>query len=187
MQKFSIYHRYLTGLHVCCNMVEGSKEKDSVKSKNSHQDVFCKNGVLKSFAIYKRKCLHWSRFLIKLQVFSMQLHLKNLLRYKCFTVSFAKLLIVFYIHPSTTASENALDFTKNISVFKASCEKEFVLFSFFRTFLFIYSRPDPGLGENKLVLVWNIVRYFYLSCFRRVVNSTLDGTFLWVCYKKHIS
>ena len=168
-------------------MVEDSKEKDSVKGKNTRRDVFCKNDVLKSFAIYKRNCLHWSRFLIKLWVFSVQLHPKNLLQYKFFTVNFAKLLIVFYIHLSTTASERALDFTKNFSVFKASCEKEFVLFSFFCTFLFIYSRPDPGLGENKLVLVWNIVRHFYVSCFRHVVNSTLDGTFLWVCYKKHIS
>ena len=56
---------------------------------------------------------------------------KNLLLYKFFTVNFAKLLIVFYIHLSTTASERALDFTKNLSVFKASCEKEFVLFSLF--------------------------------------------------------
>ena len=112
-------------------MVEGSKEKNSVKGKNCRQDVFCKNGAFKSFAEYKRKCLHWSRFLIKLQVFSMQLHPKNLLQYKFFPVNFAKLLIVFYIHPSTTASERALDFTKNFSVLKASCEKEFVLFSLF--------------------------------------------------------
>ena len=56
---------------------------------------------------------------------------KNLLQYKFFTVNFAELLIDFYIHPSTTASERALDFTKNFSVFKASCEKAFVLFSLF--------------------------------------------------------
>ena len=111
-------------------MAEGSKEKDSVKGKNSRQDVFCKNGVLKSFAIYKQKCLHWSHFLINLRVFSMQLHPKNLLQYKLFTVNFAELLIDFYIHPSMTASERALDFTKNFSVFKASCEK-FILFSLF--------------------------------------------------------
>ena len=112
-------------------MVEGSKEKDFVKEKNSRQDVFWKNGVLKSFAIYKQKCLHWSHFLINLRVFSMQLHPKNLLQYKFFTVNFAELLIDFYIHTSMTASERALDFTKNFSVFKASCEKEFVLFSLF--------------------------------------------------------
>ena len=111
---------------------------------------------------------------------------KKLTPVQIFYCEFCK-IVVFYIHLSTTASERALDFTKNFSVFKASCEKEFVLFSFFCTFLFIYSRPDPGLGENKLVLVWNIVRHFYLSCFRCVVNSTLDGMFLWVCYKKRIS
>ena len=112
-------------------MVEGSKEKDFVKEKNSRQDVFWKNGVLKSFAIYKQKCLHWSHFLINLRVFSMQLHPKNLLQYKFFTVNFAELLIDFYIHTSMTASERALDFTKNFSVFKASCEKKFILFSLF--------------------------------------------------------
>ena len=114
-------------------MVEGSKENDYVKGKNSRQDVFCKNGVFKIFAIYKRKCLQWSRFLIKLQVSACNFIQKTLLQYKFFTVNFAKFLIVFYIHPSTTVSERALDFTKNFSVFKAFNEKEFVLFSLFIT------------------------------------------------------
>ena len=98
-----------------------------------------------------------------------------------------------------TASESTLDLTKSFSnVFKASYQKEFVLFSFFYDLLTANSGKflstsknlllsDPGLGGNKMVLVQNIVRHFYLSCFRRVVNSTLDGTFLLVCYKKRIS
>ena len=45
----------------------------------------------------------------------------------------------------------------------------------------------PGLDGNKLVQVWNIARRFYLSWFRRMVNSTLDRPFLGVHYKKHIS
>ena len=63
---------------------------------------------------------------------------KKLTPVQIFTVNFAKLLIVFYIHPSTTASERALDFTKNFSIFKASCEKEFILlfFSYFSLYLF---------------------------------------------------
>ena len=50
------------------------KEKDSVKGRNSNSDVFCKKGVLKGFAIQKGKLLCWVLFLIKLQVFSMQLY-----------------------------------------------------------------------------------------------------------------
>ena len=33
-----------------------------------------------------------------------------------------------------------------------------------------------GLKENKLVLVWNILRHLCLSSFRRVVKSTLKRT-----------
>ena len=76
-------------------MVEGSKEKDSVKGRSSRQDVFRKNDVLKSFAICTGKYLPWSLFFIKLQVFSEQHYPLNLLRYKFFTVNFAKFLREF--------------------------------------------------------------------------------------------
>ena len=76
-------------------MVEGSKEKDSVKSRCSRQGVFCKKGALKSFAIYTGKCLLWSLVFIKLQVFSEQHYPQNLLRYKFFTVNCCKILRQF--------------------------------------------------------------------------------------------
>ena len=76
-------------------MVEGSKEKDSVKSRSGRQDVFCKKGVLKSFAICTGKYLPWGLFFIKLQVFSEQHYPLNLLKYKFFTVNFAKFLREF--------------------------------------------------------------------------------------------
>ena len=47
-------------------------------------DVFCKKGVLKSFAMYTGKYLCCSHFLIKLVVFSMQLHLKKLILVQMF-------------------------------------------------------------------------------------------------------
>ena len=96
----------------------------------------------------------------KVKVFSMQLHPKNILRYKFFTVNFAKLLIVFYIHPSTTASERALDFTKNVSVFKASCEKEFVLFS-----LFIPTQ----------IQVWARINWFWCGTSYAIFTSLASG------------
>ena len=40
-----------------------------------------------------------------------------------------------------------------------------------------------GLDENKFAQVCNITRHFYLSCFRRVVNSTLDKVLFDVHYK----
>ena len=97
------------------------------------------------------------------------------------------------------ASERALGFTKNFTnAVKASYQKEFVLFSFYCDLL--TANPgkllsnstnllsaDPDLAGNKLVQVWNIVRQFYLSYFRRVVNPTLNRTFLGVRYKKLIS
>ena len=97
------------------------------------------------------------------------------------------------------ASERALDFTKNFTnAFKASYQKEFVFFSFYCDLLtanlgkFLSNSTnllsaDPDLAGNKLVQVWNIVRQFYLSYFRRVVNPTLNRTFLGVRYKKLIS
>ena len=39
----------------------------------------------------------------------------------------------------------------------------------------------PGLDENKLVQVWKNACHFYKSYFRRVMNSTLERTFLGVC------
>ena len=44
-----------------------------------------------------------------------------------------------------------------------------------------------GFDGNKLVQVSNIARHFYLSAFRRVVNSTLKRMFLGVRYKNRIS
>ena len=37
---------------------------------------------------------------------------------------------------------------------------------------------------NKSTLVWNIAHHFYLSCFRRLVNFTLDRTPLGVLIAK---
>ena len=92
--------------------------------------MFCENGVLKSFAIYKRKCLHWSPFLIKLQVFSLHFIQKTysgtnfllwILQNCCF--------FFLYIPWQLPLKEHWISL--KISVFKASCEKEFVLFSLF--------------------------------------------------------
>ena len=47
----------------------------------------------------------------------------------------------------------------------------------------LYSECDQssaGLDGNKLAQVWNIARRFCLSPFRRLVNFTLDRTFLRV-------
>ena len=80
---------------------------------------------------------------------------------------------VFKIYHLTTASERALDFTKILGKL-LSTSMNLLL-------------ADPGWGGNKLMQVRNIVRHFYLSYFRRVVNSTINRTFLGVRYKNRIS
>ena len=72
-----------------------------------------------------------------------------------------------------TASERALDFTKILGKFLSTSTNLLL--------------ADPGRGGNKVVQVRNIVRHFYLSYFRRVVNSTINRTFLGVRYKNRIS
>ena len=47
-------------------------KRDCAKGRNSHPDVFCKNGVLQSFTIYMVQKLHWCLFSINSQVFSVQ-------------------------------------------------------------------------------------------------------------------
>ena len=44
-----------------------------------------------------------------------------------------------------------------------------------------------GLVGNKLAQLFDIAHHFYLSCFRCVMNSTLDRPFLSSCTKKCIS
>ena len=44
-----------------------------------------------------------------------------------------------------------------------------------------------GLGENKLAQVWETVLHFSMSCFRRVVNDTLNRILFGVRYEEHIS
>ena len=154
-------------------MVEGSKEKDSVKSRSSRQDVFCKKGVLKSFAICTGKCLPWSLFFIKLQVFSEQHYPQNLLGTNFLLSILQNSKTVFKKHHLTIASERALDFTKILGKFLSTSTNLLLV--------------DPGRGGNKVVQVRNIVRHFYLSYFRRVVNSTINRTFLGVRYKNRIS
>ena len=53
--------------------------------------MFCKEGVLKSFPKFKRKHLHWSFFLKKLQVVSATLREKRL-QHRYFPVNFAQIL-----------------------------------------------------------------------------------------------
>ena len=43
------------------------------------------------------------------------------------------------------------------------------------------------LGGNKLLQVGNIAQHVYLSCLRRVVNSTLDRSILGVVCKNRIT
>ena len=50
-------------------------------------ELFCKKGILKNFAIFTRKQLCWSLFLIKLQAFIIKR-----LQHMCFLVNIAKLL-----------------------------------------------------------------------------------------------
>ena len=62
--------KILTALLLCCSVgnipenavYKGFKEKDFVKGKISHLDIFCKKGVLKNFVIYTGKFLCWSLF-----------------------------------------------------------------------------------------------------------------------------
>ena len=46
---------------------------------------------------------------------------------------------------------------------------------------------SPGLDGNNLVQVCNIARHFYESSLVRVANSTLERTFLGVCWKIRVS
>ena len=80
---------------------------------------------------------------------------------------------VFKIYHLTTASERALDFTKILGKLLSTSTNLLL--------------ADPGWGSNKLMQVRNIVRHFYLSYFRRVVNSAINRTFLGVRYKNRIS
>ena len=52
---------------------------------------------------------------------------------------------------------------------------------------FALFRPFSGLDWNELSQLWNIARYIYVPCFRCVVNSIPDRTFLSVRYKNRIS
>ena len=86
---------------------------------------------------------------------------KKLTPVQIFYCEFCK-IVVFYIHPPTTASEKALNFTKNFSVFKASCEKEFVLFSFFVLFsLFI---PAQIQVWTRINWCWCGTSYAIFTC-----------------------
>ena len=51
------------------------------------------------------------------------------------------------------------------------------------TFLCLYGDVDG----NKLAQVWNIEHHFRLSCFRRVVDPTVNRTFLGLCYNKPVN
>ena len=49
------HHQLSRQLHAYYKAVEDFREKDHVKGRRSHLDIFCKKGFLKKLAIYKRK------------------------------------------------------------------------------------------------------------------------------------
>ena len=79
-------------------------------------DAFFKKEVLKCFAIYKGKYLHWSLF-NKVAGLQHPMLSKKKLWYRCVAVNFAKnFKTIFLGIPSfkyMTAFERALNFTKN--------------------------------------------------------------------------
>ena len=94
-------------LSFCC--------KDSVNGRSSHVDVFFKIEVLKCFAIYKGKYLHWSLFNKVAGFQCAMLSKKKLVQMYC--CEFCKIFKTIFLGiPSfkyMTAFERALNFTKN--------------------------------------------------------------------------
>ena len=113
-------------------MVKGSKEKHSLKGRSSCLGVLCKKGFLKTLALYTVKYLLSKISSMKLQVFSIQLYQKNLLRHRFFTMNFKctsqQLLlqehwVLLKMVPMAIA----------INVSNTSYQKQFELFSFLRS------------------------------------------------------
>ena len=46
----------------CSETMESSKEKDSVKGRSSHPDVFCEKGALKNFVKFTVENFYWSKY-----------------------------------------------------------------------------------------------------------------------------
>ena len=70
-----------------------------------------------------------------------------------------------------------------LASFHAHCYHQ-ILYAKFDLKYFIYYQ---GLNGNKLKQVWNITYHLYLSCFRHVVNSTVDRTPSGMCCRNYIT